>query len=871
MSDRRAGQAGASGERGLTLRSLSMMVLVTLLSAVIATLSGVFDSANPLIGSEALAVPAMLVGVPLLLVVALVGIGGRFRLLSRAEMVCVLFAALIATPLMTMGFWRYQLSGLATVVRLSDWTKFEALPESLWPHGENLFRGMLAPGRGLEPRASGGTARVTDSGVALANGAAEASSSVRFRVKLGPEPIAGSAGQPPVLVPGRPYLLTALVRASELGADSSYFVRVYADDKPAFSAEPISSRQEKKPTPLLPDGAVRVGLYPMTLPSDAARGLVFELGLRGKGRAEWRDLRLYDVSAIEAAYKGYRRVSAKEYALLSVADRQGVLVVPDSLFSAKGLAYVAGLSYPIRDWFTPVAVLAAFALLVFAATLGLALLYRKQWLENERFPIPMARPVLALLGVSEADGGLGPRFFRNPWLLGGFAATFAWCSLKVLYGYLPSLPDLRINIGLKSYLPDAFWGRTWDNVEFSVLAVILGVGLLMELNVLLSLVLGFLFFRLQYWFGQAQGLSADQDYPYFSLQLTGAYLMYGALLIFSTRRYLGNALAAVLGKGVRGPETPGQRVGLALFAASLLGFLLWGSWVGVSALGVALLAGHVLLVAWVSQKLRAECGLPYAGFNHPLGGSGNYNAPLEAMLLLPLLGGLSVFGANSVLVMSLVTAVVLPFGFFLVPGLQVELMEVGRRCGVRTSHLMLTALLGVGLAIVVGGWVYLTSLYGFGAVKFPAVSEFSDRVGAFRAYNAEFAAAQSALEQTSAGAAQSSSTLSGGRALALGFGAFGAFATSALRQLFPGFWFHPVGFLVGPTSMMQTVWGSLFVAYVVRLLVLKLGGATTVRSKLIPSAIGIFLGSLAGHALYIVGNAYWFFYGKGAVKFGGML
>ncbi len=866
-------EQSSSPSAGITVRSVAVLLLVTLLSAVVSALAGVFDAGNPLLGSEGLAVPALLALLPLLAVFGVLRLFLRVRLLSRAEWVCVAFGVLIATPLMTVGFWRYQLSGLSTIVRLSDWTKFEALPEGFWPHGKNLLPTALKLAPGVEFAQTGeATAQAADGRAQLSNQSPEARSSLRIRVRLGAAGEPAGSSRAAVAVPGRPYLLAALVHASELGPNSSYFVRLYPDDAANFDSEPISGRREASATALLPDGALRVGAYPLTLPATAQRSVLIEFGLIGRGKVEWRDLRLYDVSAIEWAYKGFRRVTGAEYERLSLAERQGVLVVPDSPWSLAGLRYLFGFAYPIGDWSGPVLRFALFTLLIFTATLGFALLYRKQWLESERFPIPTARPVLVFLGAEESEGGLGQRYYRHPWLWIGFGITFVWCVAKVMYGYFPSLPDLRFNIGMKSYLSDAFWGRTWDNVEFQVLGLFLGFGLLMELNVLLSLVLGFLAFRLQYWFGQSQGLSAEQDFPFFQQQMLGAYWAYAVLLLFATRRYLAASVRTALSAGATRPEAREQRRGLVLFGAAIAGLAVWGAWSGLPTIGVVVLSAHVLMVALIGQKLRAECGLPYAGFNHPLGASGNYNAPLEAMLWVPLLGGMAVFGGSSVLTMSLVTAVVLPFGFLLVPGLQVELLEVGRRLRVKSGHLIATALIGVVAAIGIGGWVYFTSVYGFGAARLPGVSDFSDRVGAFRAFNSEYAALQSSLQAAAAGqAAPPSAALSGGRVIALGFGAFGATAATLLRQWFPGFGFHPVGFLVGPSSLMQAAWGSLLVAYLLRLGVLRLGGAATVREKLVPAAIGVLLAVLAAHALHIVLNAYWFFFSKGNVKFGGLL
>jgi len=837
---------------GLTLRSLAASLLVILLAGVVGQLAGVFDTANTLMGAEALPIPAMLVFWPLAAVAAGVAALVRTRILSRPELLVVLLAALIATPLMTVGFWRYQLAALSTVVRASDWTKLEALPEGLWPHGANLLEGALGDGAkllGTDPKAT---------------------SQVRLRVNLGAKTAVRSDSAPPVAVPGRPYLFSARVRARKLGPEARYFIRTYADASPSFAAELVVLQSETKPTPLFPDGSTRVGYYPLELPTSAQRSVTFELGLLGEGNVEWQDVRLYDVRAVELAYKGFSRVTQDEYRSLSLAERQSVVVVPDSLLSRAGLRYTLGLDYPVRDWLAPILRLGGFALLVFAATLALALLYRKQWLENERYSVPMLRPLLVLLGAEEAQGGLGTRFFRNTWLWLGFGVSLAWCTLKVLHGYFPSLPDLGISIGIKSYLSDAFWGRTWDDVKLEVFALSFGLALLMELNVLLSLVIGFLLFRMQYWYGQAHGLSSDYNFPHFPHQMLGAYLAYALLTVLFTRRYLADAAKSAFRAGPTDADTRTQRAGLVMLLVCGLGFVGWSRWVGIPLAAAALLAFQLVMFGWIAAKLMAECGLLRGGFNHPMGLSGNYNVPVEPLLLVPLLGGTSVFGGNGMMAMTLVTAAVIPYGFFLIPGLQVEALELGRRFGLRTRHVAVVALLAAVAGIVIGGWIYLTAAYGFGANKYFDGNQFGDRLGAFRAFNAELASAQSAMS-SAAGSAPSAGAAEQARLWALGFGGALTAAVTVLRQLFPGFWFHPIGLLVGPSDMVQGMWGSLLAAWLVRLSVLRLGGAATVREKLVPVAVGITLAALVGHGLHIAGNAYFFFFNKGTVKFTGLL
>jgi hypothetical protein len=374
---------------------------------------------------------------------------------------------------------------------------------------------------------------------------------------------------------------------------------------------------------------------------------------------------------------------------------------------------------------------------------------------------------------------------------------------------------------------------------------------------------------MQYWYGQAHGLASDYNFPHFPHQMLGAYLMYAMLTLLFTRRYLAAAAKAALRAGPADADTRAQRVGLVMLLACALGFAGWARWLGIPLAAAGLMGLQLVIFGWIAAKLMAECGLLRGGFNHPMGLSGNYNVPVEPLLLVPLLGGTSVFGGDGMMAMTLVTATVLPYGFFLIPGLQIEALELGRRFGLQTRHVAVVALLAAVAGIVIGGWIYLTAAYGFGASKFFDSSQFGDRLGAFRAYNAELASAQSAMANPGqapvAGAAEQA------RLWALAFGGALTAAVTVLRQSFPGFWFHPIGILVGPSDMVQGVWGSLLAAWAVRLCVLRLGGAATVRQKLVPAAIGIFLAALLGHGLHIVGNAYYFFFNKGTVKFTGLL
>jgi hypothetical protein len=80
---------------------------------------------------------------------------------------------------------------------------------------------------------------------------------------------------------------------------------------------------------------------------------------------------------------------------------------------------------------------------------------------------------------------------------------------------------------------------------------------------------------------------------------------------------------------------------------------------------------------------------------------------------------------------------------------------------------------------------------------------------------------------------------------------------TVLRQFFAGFWFHPIGFMIGFTFQNDGAnWGTLLVAWIIRYTVLKIGGARAVRNKLLPFFIGAFTGCVLAVGIFSVINGH---------------
>lgn len=791
-------------------------------------------------GEHALIVPGLWVFMALLGLAGLLRWGFRLRLLTRAEWLCVLYAILLSGPMMSQGFWHRIVSITGTIPRTGDFAKMDAFSDKLWPTGANL---MAA--RGFQPgdditligdythQVVDHTVRENEEIVVLTNRDPHDIAAIRYRLPLYTETQHG-------VMPGTPYLISLLIRPENLGGNSAYFVRIYPDASGRFD-EPLRSRVLRPPSVIHPHGFQREGLYGYQMPVDIADdGVVIEFGLEGEGTLYLADPQLRSVMALEQVFSGRRQVTASEYEVLPAALRHGLVVRPDSLWSLAGARYLLSGYIPWGDWWRPLLAWGSFLVLLLAGTLSLAVLMRRKWIDSERYALPLTRVVTALIGEPDTpDDGTRNPFWRNRIMWIGFLVSTGWCLLKVFSFYYPNVPDPSIEVSLAPYFGPE-WGDTW-NIDFTVFALFLSLAIFVELNILISFVIGFFLFRLLYWYGHVTGMDALPGFPYAQEQQIGGYVAYAALVLLFSRRYLMGVLRqAVRGQDPDHGELFSYRTALLLLAGVLLGSAVWARWIEVSVGGMLFFMTFLLCIGFVAMKIRAECGVPYG-----------YFTPNNAALLIMVTGGIGVFGPSFVLLTFMASFFVTVTVLMLIPGAQLEVIELGRRYGIRPRHLLYTALLGLVGGILIGGWSFLSTSYALGG----------DNLRYFWAYDAKawyFADFNRALATASGGQPGPG----GWDASAFGYlwGAGGAILLTVLRQLFAGFWLHPLGFILGSTHMMGgswvALWGSMLTAWVIRLLVVKIGGAETVRTKLIPFFIGFFIAAVLANLFVVLHATY---------------
>jgi hypothetical protein len=428
----------------------------------------------------------------------------------------------------------------------------------------------------------------------------------------------------------------------------------------------------------------------------------------------------------------------------------------------------------------------------------------------------------------------------------GLGAGFTWEILKAWNFYNPKVPNLAFNVLISSYLSDPTWGGMWNNCRLEVVSIFLAIGMFMELNVLFSLVVGAFLFRAQMWIGYRAG-NTNPSYPWGFHQGIGAFLGYALIVLFFTRKYLLAVLKAAVGRRpsmISANEALSYRWAFVLLIATFFGTALWAKWMGMTVLGMLVFFVLMLIMGFVATRLRVECGTPWG-----------YIVPGNLAVFIMAIGGIPLFGPEAVVFCFIASFMVSPTVFFLIPGAQLELIEIGRRWNVRPRDLFWTGVTALVGGMIIGGWIFLSNAYAMGGSTHPYGWSYDTKTWYFFSFDqAMNTATNTFLGKTVDPGAFDPSWI------AMGLAAVITMILTWLRQMFAGFWFHPMGFALGSTALsggfMNYIWGSLLVAGIIRWVTLKFGGAVTVRTKLQPIFIGVFVGAVLAYLVIGLHAAY---------------
>jgi hypothetical protein len=459
----------------------------------------------------------------------------------------------------------------------------------------------------------------------------------------------------------------------------------------------------------------------------------------------------------------------------------------------------------ILMWLKPMAIWSIVIFSIAWIMLCLCVLLRKAWMDDTKLSFPIVRLPLALVQQESPTTML-----RAPALWYGFGLAAFLSLTNGLAQWIPNMIHFQTSY-VQVDLPNPPWSAAAP-LFTTFFPYGVGLAFLVPLDVSFSCWFFFVLSKLQQVFGYQFGFGSIVDFPFIHEQMIGAWFAFGLFLLYSSRHHISKVVKSALGPkdGSDANEAISYRLAFwGLVAGSSVFFAFWW-WAGMNPLLVLLTLFTFLLLSICITRIRAESGSPHTVGN------------LEPKNLFRLFGSEMMGPAN-------LAAAAMSHWYWrmnrshMMPN-QFEAMKMAQETGVSYKSLVKPVLISIVVAAVLGMWACLHLFYTKGAMaKCLGYQSYSGIEAYDWLNNAYTQGLEPQLE----------------RWWAVGFGGAMVVGLSWLRLKFTGFPFHPLGYCVGPGLMWY--WMTFFVAWVLKLVILRYGGLKLYR-KAVPFFIGMILG-----------------------------
>ncbi|MCC6443028.1 MAG: hypothetical protein IT210_06155 [Armatimonadetes bacterium] len=486
----------------------------------------------------------------------------------------------------------------------------------------------------------------------------------------------------------------------------------------------------------------------------------------------------------------------------------------------------------LRAWAEPLAVWIVFLTVVVFVLMCLSVLLRRRWVDHERLPFPVTQLPIEL---ALRSGGL----FRQKAMWTGLGIAACIDLLNGLHVYFPAVPRIQVAfIDLAPFITVKPWNAVgWFPVSFY--PIIIGMGFMLPVDLLFSCWFFYFFWKGQKILASAAAWDTIPNFPFTNEQILGGCVGLAAALLWSSRGYGRQVLAAACrkpGSWSDAGEGMSYRAALLGFCAGTAFLLAFSRWAGMSWAVSLLFFGLYLLSSLVVARIRAELGAPAHDFfgESP---SNMITSLAHADRLMPadraMLGMYWSFTSGY-------QNHPMPYA--------AEGMQIARKVGLDQKRLLWASMLAAVAGMAATAWAFLHLAYRLGAAaKFHAGTGY-----AWTAYN-----------QLSDWTTLTSPPGEHGLIAALAGCGF-TLLLSMARARWLGWPFHPIAYLISGNWCMNLIWLPLFISWILKGLTLRYGGLNGYR-KALPFFLGLILGecvvgsfwSLLGIVLNIPNYCFW--------------
>jgi hypothetical protein len=490
----------------------------------------------------------------------------------------------------------------------------------------------------------------------------------------------------------------------------------------------------------------------------------------------------------------------------------------------------AGGQIPWHAWIEPLAWWLLFIGAFYCVLICTMTILRKQWMDHERLLYPLCQVPLSMLEEPEAHKGrlLFRPVLKNPMMWAGFAVPFLLNSYNALSFYLSYVPAIPLNASIPL-------ARNTVNLPIRLNFLMMGLAYFINAGVAFSLWFFALLAKAQEAVCSILGIYSAEQLDEFSHmgattgmlshQTMGAMIVLVVAGLVMARKHLHQVWLNVWGVGPRtdkGELISYRSAAIGLVSGlTIMGYWLWRSGLPAWAVVVYLGATMVIFIALTRVIVEAgltsavegmtACGFTLSGFGSSvLGGHGMaalsytlaWNGDLLVFMMAPVANGIRLFRDMS-----------------------------------QTKRWLVWSMAGA-MAVALLGSIYTTLVLGY---KFGALNLHRQYFNGFA--NMPFNLATRLIENPT-----------GPHWPGWGWTGLGAAIMGGLmytRHHLMWWPLQPIGYVASGTWIMDNVWFSIFLAWVIKTVVLRLTGPPGYRATRW-FFLGIVLGQIVSGGLWLI-------------------
>ena len=493
-----------------------------------------------------------------------------------------------------------------------------------------------------------------------------------------------------------------------------------------------------------------------------------------------------------------------------------------ALYFFEGLP--KGKTIPWSVWRLPLIAWISFILALYAVMYSMMVIIRKQWMEKEKIMYPLMQLPLEMTGKPQ-KGSLINEFFKNPLLWLGFAVPFLISSINGLHEYIHIIPK----INLITFLPIF---RKTISLRFCVSFPVIGISYFLTTGLSLSLwlfaILGIfqtgIFRMLGYSIGPRDAYCSSS--PSVSHQGFGAILVLSIFIIWMARSHLKDVFRKAF-KGDKNIDDSNEvlsyRTSVFIIIFGLIYIMSWLIKSGLPFFATGILLFSAFAIFIVLTKVIIQGGVMVV------------KSPLTPQVFT-----IATVGSNSLGLSGLAS---LAYSFVWCADLKVFLMPYIAH----SFKLIETIKMNKKLITFVIFLAVLISMAG----SICTVMKLSYKYGGINLNQWYYRGCSTVPFTYIADKIKHPTGFSPQRWMFTGIGAVVMAGLIFMRNNFLWWPIHPLGFPVGNTLPIYTVWFSIFIAWLIKTFVLKYGGRK-IYSRTKYFFLGLVLGQFVVAGLWLI-------------------